>query len=464
MAENERKGGAPRRRDGKGPDKKRPFRRREGGEGPAPERREFKEKRTTSRDRDSREPKEEGGQKKFERKKTDGDRPFRKRDDKRESRPPRKESYKEKRSFTRNKKLRRSEEGEGKVKFEREKYDRGLPFKRKYPAGNREDRDDKTKRGDERGERPERREWKNPGESKFKARKPFEGGKFKRDRTDDDRKYKPRKFERPDDDTRKPGDSDEIKSAPKPESKKSTGVAPGSEDLIRLNKYLSNAGIASRREADKLIQSGAVKVNGEVVNQLGHKIKPTDKVTYGDTKVKGERKVYLLLNKPKDYITTVDDPQERKTVMELIRGACSERVYPVGRLDRNTSGVLLFTNDGELTKKLTHPKYGIKKVYQVTLNRALKPDDFRSITEGVELEDGQVVADDVAFVGEGRKEIGIEIHTGRNRVVRRLFEHLGYDVIKLDRVVFAGLTKKDLPRGKFRFLTPKEIGFLQMIG
>lgn len=236
------------------------------------------------------------------------------------------------------------------------------------------------------------------------------------------------------------------------------------EGLIRLNKYLSNAGIASRRDADNLIQSGVVKVNGEIITQLGYKIKPTDEVTYSGQTVKREQKVYLILNKPKDYITTVDDPQERKTVMELIKGACRERLYPVGRLDRNTTGLLLFTNDGELAAKLTHPKFGIKKVYHVALSRSLKPETFSSIVEGVELEDGFVKADDLAFVGEGKKELGIEIHSGRNRIVRRLFEHLGYEVIKLDRVSFAGLTKKDLPRGKWRFLTQKEVNFLKMLG
>lgn len=245
-------------------------------------------------------------------------------------------------------------------------------------------------------------------------------------------------------------------------SKQHTPKSP--DELIRLNKYLSNAGIASRREADVLIQSGAVKVNGVVVDQLGYKIKPGDKVTYGDQSVKSEKKVYLLLNKPKDYITTMDDPRERKTVMDLIKGACRERVYPVGRLDRNTTGVLLFTNDGEMTTRLTHPKFGIKKVYQVTLNRSLKAEDYSALTEGIELEDGPIKADDLAFVGEGRKEVGVEIHSGRNRIVRRMFEHLGYEVIKLDRVVFAGLTKKDLPRGKWRFLNPKEVNFLHMLG
>jgi 23S rRNA pseudouridine2605 synthase len=205
-------------------------------------------------------------------------------------------------------------------------------------------------------------------------------------------------------------------------------------------------------------------VNGEVITQLGYKIKAGDVVNYGGQSVKGEKKVYLLLNKPKDYITTVDDPRDRKTVMHLIEGACRERVYPVGRLDRNTTGVLLFTNDGDLTKKLTHPKFEVKKVYHVTLSKGLKADDFKKIVDGVELEDGPIRADDLAFVGEGKKEVGVEIHSGRNRVVRRLFEHLGYEVIKLDRVVFAGLTKKDLPRGKHRFLTPKEVAFLKMLG
>jgi 23S rRNA pseudouridine2605 synthase len=263
--------------------------------------------------------------------------------------------------------------------------------------------------------------------------------------------------------TSKSMDSSGVKERPKKSAPKP--AKSGSEDgLIRLNKYLSNAGIASRREADVLIQSGVVKVNGVPVDQLGYKIKPGDKVTYGDAAVKTERKVYMLVNKPKDYITTVEDERERKTVMELIEGACKERVYPVGRLDRNTTGVLLLTNDGELTTKLTHPKFGVKKVYNVSLNKGLRADDFKKIIEGVELEDGLINVDDLAFVGEGKKEIGLEIHSGRNRIVRRIFEHLGYEVLKLDRVVFAGLTKKDLPRGKYRFLTAKEISFLKMIG
>jgi 23S rRNA pseudouridine2605 synthase len=226
--------------------------------------------------------------------------------------------------------------------------------------------------------------------------------------------------------------------------------AENKDGLIRLNKYLSNAGIASRRDADTLIASGVVKVNGVPITEMGYKVKPGDTVTYGDSKIKSERKVYLLLNKPKDYITTTDDPQERHTVMELIAGACKERLYPVGRLDRNTTGLLLFTNDGELTDKLTHPKHNVKKVYHVTLNKGLKPADFTAITEGIKLEDGLVKADDLAFVGEGKKDVGIEIHSGKNRIVRRIFEHLGYEVEKLDRVVFAGLTKKTSPAHHLR--------------
>jgi 23S rRNA pseudouridine2605 synthase len=260
------------------------------------------------------------------------------------------------------------------------------------------------------------------------------------------------------------GVSSNPKTAPSKYKKNESARKPAGDGLTRLNKYLSNAGIASRRDADTLIKSGVVKVNGVPITEMGFKVKPGDVVNYGDEKIKGERKVYLLLNKPKDYITTTEDPQERKTVMELINGACKERLYPVGRLDRNTTGLLLFTNDGELTTKLTHPKHNIKKVYHVSLNKGLKTEDFKQISEGVELEDGIVKADDVAYVADGKKEIGIEIHSGKNRIVRRIFEHLGYEVLKLDRVVFAGLTKKDLPRGKHRFLTGKEISFLQMVG
>ena len=231
---------------------------------------------------------------------------------------------------------------------------------------------------------------------------------------------------------------------------------------IRLNKYISNSGICSRRDADILIETGAIQVNGQIVTELGTKVMPTDEVRYGDRILQREKPVYLLLNKPKDYITTMDDERDRKHVMELVKGACKERVYPVGRLDKNTTGLLLFTNDGEMTKKLIHPKHGIRKVYYVELNKKLDIADFEKIANGIELSDGEIKVDEIAYAGETKREIGITLHSGRNRVVRRIFEQLGYEVEKLDRVVFAGLTKKDLPRGKYRFLTEAEINILKM--
>lgn len=240
-----------------------------------------------------------------------------------------------------------------------------------------------------------------------------------------------------------------------------------SDGLIRLNKYIANAGICSRREADELILAGAVSVNGKVVTEMGYKVKPDDLINYGGETLRKEKLVYVLLNKPKDFITTLDDPADRKTVFDLVRNACKERIYPVGRLDRNTTGVLLLTNDGDLTKKLTHPKHGIKKIYMVTLDKPLNKPDFDEIANnGVTLEDGHIKPDAISYVGEGsgKKEVGVEIHSGRNRVVRRLFEQFGYTVVKLDRVVFAGLTKKDLPRGNWRLLTEKEVGYLKMMG
>jgi 23S rRNA pseudouridine2605 synthase len=229
------------------------------------------------------------------------------------------------------------------------------------------------------------------------------------------------------------------------------------DGLVRLNKYISNAGLCSRRDADKMIEEGLIKVNGKVVTELGYKIKPTDIVQHSNNTLRKERPVYVLLNKPKDFITTTDDPGERKTVMDLVANACKERIYPVGRLDRNTSGLLLLTNDGELAAKLTHPSNGIKKLYQADLDKPLEKEDFEKILNGLELEDGVVHVDDLAVVSPDAKSIGIEIHEGRNRIVRRIFEHLGYDVVKLDRVVYAGLTKKDLPRGNWRHLTEKEV-------
>jgi len=238
-----------------------------------------------------------------------------------------------------------------------------------------------------------------------------------------------------------------------------------SDDSIRLNKYIANAGVCSRRDADVLITSGVITVNDKIVTEVGTKIKPDDKVCYDGKRLNNEKKMYVLLNKPKDFITTTDDPQKRRTVLTLIKDACKERIYPVGRLDRLTTGVLLFTNDGDMAKKLTHPKHKVKKVYHVVLDKNLSRQDLLSIVEGVELEDGVVDVDKISYVGNGenKKEVGIELHSGKNRIVRRLFESLGYNVTKLDRVIFAGLTKKNIERGKWRFLTPSEVNFLKML-
>ena len=232
---------------------------------------------------------------------------------------------------------------------------------------------------------------------------------------------------------------------------------------LRLNKFLANAGVCSRREADEFIQAGLVTVNGQVVTELGTKILRTDEVKFHDAVVSLEKKVYVLLNKPKDYVTTSDDPQQRKTVMDLVKDVCPERIYPVGRLDRNTTGVLLLTNDGDLASKLTHPKFLKKKVYHVHLDKNLTAHDMQQISEGITLEDGEIKADAVAYADDRDKsQVGIEIHSGKNRIVRRIFESLGYRVTKLDRVQFAGLTKKNLRRGDWRFLTEKEVDMLRM--
>lgn len=239
---------------------------------------------------------------------------------------------------------------------------------------------------------------------------------------------------------------------------------PAAEDGIRLNRYLSNAGIASRREADQFIQEGLVKVNGKVVTELGTKVMPGDSVKYGSKIISPEKPVYVLLNKPKDFITTTDDPQERRTVMALVANACKERIVPVGRLDRNTTGLLLFTNDGDLAQKLTHPSSNIKKIYLVELDKPIAEKDFETIKSGkLRLFDGPVKVDDLAVTDHTRKILGIEIHEGRNRIVRRIFEELGYTVEKLDRVAYAGLTKKDLSRGKWRFLSAQEINRLKYL-
>lgn len=234
---------------------------------------------------------------------------------------------------------------------------------------------------------------------------------------------------------------------------------------IRLNKYISNSGICSRREADELIASGVVSVNGKIVTELGTKVSLSDNVQFGGETLRKEKPVYILMNKPKDYITTTDDPENRRTVMELLKNACTERVYPVGRLDRATTGLLLFTNDGEMAEKLMHPRNNIKKIYHVELDKNLSKSDMDSIATGVTLDDGIAQIDELAFDGDGRdkKSLGIQLHSGKNRIVRRIFEHFGYKVVKLDRVYYAGLTKKDLPRGRWRFLTNMEINMLKML-
>lgn len=283
-----------------------------------------------------------------------------------------------------------------------------------------------------------------------------------------DRKHGRKKFERK-------SDTPSFKSKFRPSKKQHFSGKRGGEDFpeekeqrddrMRLNKYLAHSGICSRREADDFIKSGLVEVNGKVITEMGYKVNPGDEVKYAGEKLSPEKPVYILLNKPKDFITTTKDPQGRNTVMRLIRGVGNYRVFPVGRLDRNTTGLLMFTNDGDMAKKLIHPRHNIKKLYHVHLDKNVKPEHMKALVEGVELEDGIMAADVVSYVGDGsdRKQVGIEIHSGKNRVVRRLFETLGYKVLKLDRVVFAGLTKKDLPKGRWRHLTPQEVNYLKML-
>ncbi len=234
---------------------------------------------------------------------------------------------------------------------------------------------------------------------------------------------------------------------------------------IRINRFIANSGICSRREADNLVENGDIAINGEVVTTVGTRIKPNDVVTYKGEVIKGEKLQYILFNKPKDCITTADDPEGRTTVMEYLRGCCKERISPVGRLDRNTTGLLLFTNDGHLAEKLMHPRNIVKKLYHVKLDKPVTKEDMKKISYGVKLEDGLIKADQIAYVGtvDDRTEVGIEIHSGKNRVIRRIFESLDYEVVKLDRVIFAGLTKKDLRRGKYRSLTTEEIHYLKML-
>jgi len=243
-----------------------------------------------------------------------------------------------------------------------------------------------------------------------------------------------------------------------PSGPKKTKSDPSDPDLIRLNRYIANAGVCSRREADIYIEAGNVTVNGKTITEMGHKVKLTDIVKFDGRLLNPQKKEYVLLNKPKNFITTTSDERGRRTVMELISKASKSRLVPVGRLDKNTTGLLLFTNDGDLAKKLTHPKHGIRKIYHVELNKNLSAQDLKKIQTGITLDDGPIKVDEVSYINNSpKREVGIEIHSGRNRIVRRIFEHLGYDVKKLDRVIFAGLTKKDLPRGHWRHLTKQEV-------
>jgi 23S rRNA pseudouridine2605 synthase len=362
------------------------------------------------------------------------DRPFKKTSEfKKEDRPRKDNAYKKENHF------RKDDKPFGKPgEFKKtDRTERDSSFK-KDNTFKREDRPFKQSGDFKKEDRP-RRESSFKKEDSFKREdKPFrKSGDFKKE-------------DRPRRDT--PYKKEESFKESKPRSF-------GEPELIRLNRYIANAGICSRRKADELIEAGVVSINGEVVTSLGTRVNPAiDEVKYNGERLKREKMVYILLNKPKDYITTTDDPQERRTVMHLVEKATRERVYPVGRLDRNTTGLLLMTNDGELAEKLSHPRNSITKIYQVELNKNLVQGDFNKIQYGLELEDGLIKPDDISYVqGASKKEVGIQIHSGKNRIVRRIFEHLGYDVVKLDRVIYANLSKKDLPRGRWRHLEEKEI-------
>ena len=355
--------------------------------------------------------------------------------------------------------------GEGSERPQRPYTDRPYGDRPQRPSYNREG-----------GERPYRPRFNNNGEGGERPQRPYnrEGG----DRSYGDRPYRPR-FNNNGEGGYRPRFNNDRQGGYRPRPRtndydpnakysrkkqieyKEQFIDPN--EPIRLNKFLANAGVCSRREADEFITAGVVSVNGEVVTELGTKIKRADVVKFHDETVSIERKVYVLLNKPKDTVTTSDDPQERRTVMDLVKGACAERIYPVGRLDRNTTGVLLLTNDGDLASKLTHPKFLKKKIYHVHLDKNLTKADMEQIAAGIQLEDGEIHADEISYTDEFKKnQVGIEIHSGKNRIVRRIFESLGYKVIKLDRVFFAGLTKKGLRRGDWRYLTEVEVNYLRM--
>ena len=360
------------------------------------------------------------------------------------------------------------------IKFDRDNS-RERPERRSFERRDERGGERNFERRDNFTDRRNERRGEDRFERRGEDRRRDDRGERRFDRRTDDRRGGER-FERRDDrgerrsddrrgDNRYERRGDDRRGGSRFSSPKIVKRENNDDGLIRLNKYISNSGICSRRDADVLIAAGAVTVNGNIVTEMGYKVSPEDIIVYGGERLVNEKKKYLLLNKPKGYITTSDDPQKRKTVMNLIHGACKERIYPVGRLDRNTTGILLFTNDGEMAKKLTHPSFGARKVYHVETDKNVTQADLTRLVEGIELEDGLTVVDQAHFVGDGldKKKIGIEIHSGKNRIVRRLFEYLGYEVVKLDRVVFAGLTKKELPKGTYRFLTEKEVGFLKML-
>ncbi|MEJ8757579.1 pseudouridine synthase [Pontibacter sp. H259] len=371
------------------------------------------------------------------------------RDDRRGSR----EEGEERRSFRNDREDRkpfnREERGE-RSSFNRE--DRGE--RRNYTSDRREGGERRSydaDRSENREERPARREERgfNSDRKPFKSDRPSKFGNRDR-KTSFSNREELGDPETPNYNIKHYDNNPRIKKSNRKDDKEDDGT-------IRLNRYIANAGICSRREADTLIESGEIKVNGEVITEMGFKVRPEDTVQYGKKILNREKLVYVLLNKPKDFLTTTDDPEGRKTVMSLVEKASNERIFPVGRLDRNTTGLLLFTNDGELAQKLTHPSNGVKKIYQVELDRPITKEDFLKVAEGLELEDGKAEVDDVALIGDTGKFLGLEIHIGRNRIVRRIFEHLGYEVVTLDRVQYAGLTKKDLPRGNWRYLSEKEL-------
>ena len=344
----------------------------------------------------------------------------------------------------------------GNKEFEMERRNENRDWKRPQKAGfNKEKREERKpfSRKFERNAEEAPREFKRKRVNSFEKAEKFSDKKSRFSEKRDRFSRKERTFDR---------EPKRFDREPKQYSEK---PKQSFDKEIRLNRFIANSGVCSRREADVLIASGAVTVNGKVVTQMGVKVSTSDVVCYDGERLSHEKKVYLLLNKPKGFITTLDDPQERKTVMSLVEKACKERIYPVGRLDRNTTGLLLFTNDGDMTKKLTHPSFGARKIYHVELDKPITKNDMQSLLDGIELEDGFTRFDDIQFVEyfNDKRVVGVELHSGKNRIVRRMFEALGYYVEKLDRVSFAGLTKKDLPRGRCRFLTEKEINFLKML-